>query len=201
MITDEIESLKLALAKEKQARAAERAGRVRAEKKLRDYEVNLLTRKIDEHDVGGGGGRRDDESAAAAASSDDVTVAGTIGAGTTTSTSYPLHPLGTFESSFSRRNGTPRQPHLVPMARGRVRLHSQVPNAALEGIAEFSHVWLIYVFHANTDLQKSVGARDQTYGGGDRGEGGEKGAEGGEGGGTVDGGGGGDEGDLSLIHI
>ena len=45
------------------------------------------------------------------------------------------------------------------MARGRVNLHPHIPNAALEGLHEFSHVWLIYLFHANTDLQQTVGAR------------------------------------------
>ena len=169
-LVDELESLKIALAKEKQARAAERAGRVRAEKKLRDYEVNVLTKGVE--DVGGGGGGGgddddddDDESATVAAADEFGGGDVSVGRGAV-STSYPLHPLGTFESCFSRRNGTPRQPQLVPMARGRVRLHSQVPNAALEGITEFSHVWLIYVFHANTDLQKSVGARDEANVGG-----------------------------------
>ena len=167
--SNELEILKLALASEKKARAAERAGRVRAEKKLREYEVKLLTRgSVDEVVVG-------DEQEDAAADDDAYdayideegdhfrrtahTTAGDACTTSSSSTLYPLNPLGTFESSFSRRNGTPRQPHLVPMARGRVRLHSQIPNAALEGIMEFSHVWLIYVFHANTDLQKSVGAR------------------------------------------
>jgi len=48
------------------------------------------------------------------------------------------------------------------MARGRLTLHQHVPSAALEGLEEFSHVWLIYVFHANTDLQQSLGDRKRS---------------------------------------
>ena len=32
-----------------------------------------------------------------------------------------------------------------------------VPEACLEGLAEYSHVWLLYTFHANTD-RGSVGS-------------------------------------------
>lgn len=35
---------------------------------------------------------------------------------------YPLRAIGTLESCFSQRNGTPRQPLLVPAARARLRL-------------------------------------------------------------------------------
>ena len=59
--------------------------------------------------------------------------------------------------SFSpvSRNGTPRQPLLVPLARSRLDLPpGTVPPAALEGLEGYSHCWLLYVFHANTDLQR-----------------------------------------------
>ncbi len=35
---------------------------------------------------------------------------------------YPFRPIGTLQSAFSQRNGTPRQPLLVPLARARVKL-------------------------------------------------------------------------------
>lgn len=133
----ELARVKLALAREVEARAAERAGRIRAERALRDAELVSLT-------LGTRTGASEPHGTDAANASSRL---------------FPLSSLGQFESSFSRRNGTPRQPHLVPMARGRVKLHPHVPKAALEGLHEFSHVWLIYVFHANTDLQQSVGAR------------------------------------------
>uniref|UniRef100_A0A7S0SMQ8 TsaA-like domain-containing protein n=1 Tax=Mantoniella antarctica TaxID=81844 RepID=A0A7S0SMQ8_9CHLO len=138
-----------ALAREVRARAAERAGRVRAERALREAELRLLTMCTRE-----AGNDSDD---VAAVASYKIKDASATSASSSHGSVFPLTPLGTFYSSFSRRNGTPRQPHLVPMARGRMVLHPRIPNAALEGLDEFSHVWLIYVFHANTDLQQSMG--------------------------------------------
>jgi tRNA (adenine37-N6)-methyltransferase len=37
-------------------------------------------------------------------------------------------------------------------------LAPHVPAAALDGLAEFSHCWVLYVFHANTDLETRLGA-------------------------------------------
>lgn len=71
------------------------------------------------------------------------------------SNSYPMVPIGIIESCFSTRNGTPRQPLLVPLARACLRFHrARVPPAALEGLEKYSHCWIIYVFHLNTDLEK-----------------------------------------------
>lgn len=53
------------------------------------------------------------------------------------------------------RNGTPRQPLVVPLAKACLIFDpSQVPQASLEGLEEYSHCWIIYVFHLNTDLDK-----------------------------------------------
>ncbi|OVA03664.1 Uncharacterized domain UPF0066 [Macleaya cordata] len=69
--------------------------------------------------------------------------------------SYPMTPIGIVKSCFSTRNGTPRQPLLVPLARGCLTFDtSQVPPAALDGLAEYSHCWILYVFHLNTNLEK-----------------------------------------------
>lgn len=38
------------------------------------------------------------------------------------STTYPLKPIGILESCFRQRNGTPRQPLLVPAAKARLKL-------------------------------------------------------------------------------
>ncbi|EXB94539.1 hypothetical protein L484_022849 [Morus notabilis] len=70
-------------------------------------------------------------------------------------TSYPMAPIGVIKSCFSTRNGTPRQPLLVPLAKARLFFNlSRVPPASLEGLREYSHCWVIYVFHLNTDLEK-----------------------------------------------
>ena len=60
--------------------------------------------------------------------------------------------IGTLLSCFSRRNGTPRQPALVPAARSQLTLRRGVPADALSGLEGFSHAWVLYVFHANTNL-------------------------------------------------
>ena len=75
---------------------------------------------------------------------------------------FPLAPIGTLRSVFSRRSGTPRQPSLVPAALSELRLAPHVAAAALDGLADFSHVWLIYVFHKNTNLASSLGAPTKT---------------------------------------
>lgn len=31
---------------------------------------------------------------------------------------------------------------------------TRVPPASLEGLEEYSHIWIIYLFHLNTDLDK-----------------------------------------------
>lgn len=70
-------------------------------------------------------------------------------------TSYPMTPIGVVQSCFSTRNGTPRQPLLVPLARACLAFDaSRVPPASLEGLGEYSHCWILYVFHLNTDLEK-----------------------------------------------
>ena len=61
-----------------------------------------------------------------------------------------MAPIGHIESCFVNRNGTPRQPGLAPAARSRLRLRwGTAPAHTLEGLEEFSHVWLLFVFHRN----------------------------------------------------
>lgn len=67
--------------------------------------------------------------------------------------------IGTLHSCFSRRNGTPRQPGLVPAARAALRLRHGVSPDSLFGLDGFSHCWVLYAFHANTDLHVAPGAR------------------------------------------
>ena len=58
------------------------------------------------------------------------------------------------QSCFSRRAGTPRQGGAL-VRTARCRLHFDVefvPKRSLEGLDEYSHAWVIYVFHANTNV-------------------------------------------------
>ncbi|KAL0337799.1 UNVERIFIED_CONTAM: tRNA (adenine(37)-N6)-methyltransferase [Sesamum calycinum] len=98
--------------------AAERQGRIRAQKDLREA---LSRRNFDKVET----------------------------------TSYPMAPIGIVHSCFSTRNGTPRQPLLVPLAKASLIFDpARVPEASLEGLEGYSHCWIIYVFHLNTDLEK-----------------------------------------------
>ena len=67
---------------------------------------------------------------------------------------FPLKPIGILRSCFSRRNGTPRQPLLVTAARAKLTLRPELGPEYLEGLSSFSHCWILYIFHENTDLQR-----------------------------------------------
>jgi len=65
-----------------------------------------------------------------------------------------LRRIGTIISPFTKRMGTPRQGALAPHARGFVELDISVaPIETLSGIENYSHAWIIFSFHANTDIQ------------------------------------------------
>ncbi len=66
---------------------------------------------------------------------------------------YP--PIGYIESPFPERRGTPRQPILVPAAKGRIRFNKQlIQYEHYEELKLFSHVWVIFIFHDNTNTEK-----------------------------------------------
>ncbi|MBS1971535.1 MAG: tRNA (N6-threonylcarbamoyladenosine(37)-N6)-methyltransferase TrmO [Bdellovibrionales bacterium] len=61
-----------------------------------------------------------------------------------------LKPIGYLESSYRDKFGTPRQPGLSPHAWSRLKIRADLqPVQALEGLENFSHVWLIFMFHQN----------------------------------------------------
>lgn len=63
-----------------------------------------------------------------------------------------LRTIGSIVSPYTKRMGTPRQPQLVPSSRGFVQLHKQqVSGASMMGIDQYSHIWIIFGFHANTN--------------------------------------------------
>lgn len=62
---------------------------------------------------------------------------------------YLIQPVGRVVSPFRQKFGIPRQAGLVPAARGWVELLAPYDRPALvDGLAEFSHLWLTFVFHA-----------------------------------------------------
>jgi tRNA-Thr(GGU) m(6)t(6)A37 methyltransferase TsaA len=63
-----------------------------------------------------------------------------------------LRPIGFIESCFREKFGTPRQGSLVPRAPARLRIRAEfIPEQSLVGLGEFSHVWLLFQFHLNTN--------------------------------------------------
>jgi len=68
---------------------------------------------------------------------------------------FHYHPIGHIESPFPDRRGTPRQPSLVPGARGKIRFDKKlIQNEHFKELAQFSHVWVVFVFHNNTNTEK-----------------------------------------------
>lgn len=64
-------------------------------------------------------------------------------------------PIGYISSCFSMKNGTPRQPTVCGPSRGELRIKQSVfnnPEHALVGLEQFSHVWIIFLFHKNGHL-------------------------------------------------
>lgn len=124
-------------------REAERKGRIRHEQELKDLRHQLAaTRAIGPADAAG---------------------PSTSSTSYATPSSYPFRPLGHVRSVYSERNGTPRQPMLVTASRAILELESSIPKDCLSGLEQYSHVWLIYVFHKNTDLHRlwDEGSRPQ----------------------------------------
>ena len=61
---------------------------------------------------------------------------------------FPCAIIGYLDSAFRTRNGTPRQGNVCPTSRAFVKLDDKIcPSESLENLAEFTHVWLIFVFH------------------------------------------------------
>ncbi|GAM28109.1 hypothetical protein SAMD00019534_112850, partial [Acytostelium subglobosum LB1] len=68
---------------------------------------------------------------------------------------YP--PIGFLECCFRERNGTPRQGAFVTKGRAILKLRTNInPAHALEGLDQYSHCWLIFVFHENTNTLRGV---------------------------------------------
>jgi len=73
---------------------------------------------------------------------------------------FDLTPIGYIKTCFAEKNGTPRQSSVSSVSKGNLTILKSIfnnPDHSLEGLAEFSHVWLLFVFHLNSG--KSVKAK------------------------------------------
>jgi tRNA-Thr(GGU) m(6)t(6)A37 methyltransferase TsaA len=65
---------------------------------------------------------------------------------------FQFTPIGYIHSCYKDRFGTPRQPHLAPDSWAVLKLRPEFNlREALDGLEGFSHLWLIFVFHRNTN--------------------------------------------------
>jgi tRNA (adenine37-N6)-methyltransferase len=60
--------------------------------------------------------------------------------------------IGYLSSCFKKRHGCPRQGSIAPASRGILRLCGRVAEQSLQALEQYSHVWLIFIFHANTNM-------------------------------------------------
>lgn len=65
-----------------------------------------------------------------------------------------LNPIGFVHSCYPDKFGTPRQPGLAKEARAFLKLNPQVqPEFSLIGLTDFSHLWVIFLFHKNNSTR------------------------------------------------
>ncbi len=79
---------------------------------------------------------------------------------------YTFETIGTIHSCFKEKFGIPRQPGLVPDARAVLCLdppYSRQEN--LQGLEGYSHLWVIYVFHATAAPSDKTTVRPPRLGG------------------------------------
>jgi tRNA-Thr(GGU) m(6)t(6)A37 methyltransferase TsaA len=59
-----------------------------------------------------------------------------------------LNIIGTIDSPYKEKFAIPRQPGIVTAAQGQLRLIGSANNAELvRGLEQFSHIWLLFIFH------------------------------------------------------
>lgn len=66
--------------------------------------------------------------------------------------SVNFNVIGTIDSPYKEKFAIPRQPGLVTAAQGQLRLTGSANNIELvRGLEQFSHIWLLFVFHGTQD--------------------------------------------------
>ena len=62
---------------------------------------------------------------------------------------FDLVTIGTIETIFNKKNGTPRQSGICPQSKGVIHLHKRLfnnPLHALEGMDQFQYVWCVVIY-------------------------------------------------------
>ncbi|CEG40534.1 RxLR-like protein [Plasmopara halstedii] len=69
---------------------------------------------------------------------------------------YNLQAVAHVQSCFADRRGTPRQGGLVRNSRARIKFKTNISPASFESLEQFSHMWVLFIFHKNTNLAKTT---------------------------------------------
>ena len=75
-----------------------------------------------------------------------------------TEVGFFVQPIGFIESCYRQCIGTPRQGALVPSSRAMLKLTTNMSPEILDGLDEFTHLWLTFKFHLNTNSLKEARA-------------------------------------------
>ncbi len=79
---------------------------------------------------------------------------------------FSLEPIGIIHSCFKEKFGIPRQPGLAPAARAQLELFPPYgSHESLRGLSAFSHLWIIFIFHANPQNAWKATVRPPRLGG------------------------------------
>ena len=67
-------------------------------------------------------------------------------------TSFSFEQIGTIHSPYKEKFAVPRQPGLIQDGGGELHLHAPYNQPeAVRGLEEFSHLWVMFVFHQTMD--------------------------------------------------
>lgn len=79
---------------------------------------------------------------------------------------YSLSPIAHIHSPFKQKFAIPRQSQALSLAKGEVEFVKEInPEHALDGIEQFSHLWLLFMFHENLEQGFSEKVRPPRLGG------------------------------------
>jgi len=80
---------------------------------------------------------------------------------------FTFDPIGTIHSCYGEKFGIPRQPGLVKSATATLELPRDMLDA-VRGLEEFSHLWIVFVFHRSVRDEWKATVRPPRLGGNER---------------------------------
>lgn len=79
---------------------------------------------------------------------------------------FSFKPIGIIDSCFKEKFGIPRQPGLATEARAVLKVFAPFDQLeAFKGLTDFSHIWIIFVFHAGMSGSWKATVRPPRMGG------------------------------------